>query len=285
MFDTCGGYAFQFLDDIDNPPVQLFSIGVEERDSASYCWHNKNRDSQYLFQYTLSGCGFYFDGKKEHRIHPGTAMFLRLPGDTSYYYKEGGAPWRFGYVLLRGSSVEEYYRLIISRHTELLSLSDTDAPIKKLEHIYQLSMAGKIANPFLAASLAMDFLTSLVWERSGPQPSLPFLVRQAVQIMETDFASLCGVEEVAERLRVSASHLCREFVRSLHISPLDYLTRIRLQYGANLLTQTNRRIEDIALASGFSNGNYFARVFKKSLGSSPRDFRNNSETEHHNITL
>ena len=156
MFDTCGGYAFQFLDDIDNPPVQLFSIGVEERDSASYCWHNKNRDSQYLFQYTLSGCGFYFDGKKEHRIPPGTAMFLRLPGDTSYYYKEGGAPWRFGYVLLRGSSVEEYYRLIISRHTELLSLSDTDAPIKKLEHIYQLPTPTAILpNPLFSPSIIM----------------------------------------------------------------------------------------------------------------------------------
>lgn len=285
MFDSCGGYAFQFLDDIENPPVQLFSIGVEERDALSYCWHNENRDSQYLFQYTLSGCGFYFDGKREHRIPAGTAFFLRLPGNTSYYYKDNGAIWRFAYVLLRGNAVEEYYRLIVSRHTEILSLSDADAPLKKLEHIYQLSMTGRITNPFLAASLAMDFLTSLVWERSEPEPAVPFLVRQALQIMEADFARLSGVEEVAERLRVSASHLCREFVRSLHISPLDYLTRIRLQYAANLLTKTNRRIEDIAVSSGFSNGNYFARVFKKSLGSSPRDFRNNSETEHHSITL
>ena len=58
MFDSCGGYAFQFLDDITNPPVQLRSIGVEERDSVSYCWHNEKREEQYLFQYTLPDAAF-----------------------------------------------------------------------------------------------------------------------------------------------------------------------------------------------------------------------------------
>ena len=118
-----------------------------------------------------------------------------------------------------------------------------------------------------------------------PGELLPFLVKQAIQIIEKDFSSLNGVEEIARRLQVSASHLCREFVRCLHVSPLDYLTRVRLKYAANLLTKTNRKVEDIAVSSGFSNGNYFAKVFKKSLGSSPRDFRNNSETGNHDITL
>ena len=94
-----------------------------------------------------------------------------------------------------------------------------------------------------------------------------------------------GVEELAERLQISASHLCREFVRALGVGPLACLTRVRLQCAANLLTKTNRKIEDIAIACGFSNGNYFAKVFKKYLGTSPRDFRNNDETDNHNITL
>lgn len=285
MFDSCGGYAFQFLDDIENPPVQLRSIGVEERDSVSYCWHNENREEQYLFQYTLSGQGFYFDGEREHRLPPSTAMFLELPGNTSYYYKEGSAPWRFIYVLLKGCGISEYYRLICSRRTEIISLEEASMPVRKLENLYRLSMLGKITNPFTAASLAMDFLTSLALECNMPGEALPFLVKQATQLIERDFAGLGGVEEIAGRLQVSASHLCREFVRCLHVSPLDYLTRVRLRYAANLLTKTNRKIEDIAVSSGFSSGNYFAKVFKRSLGSSPRDFRNNSETGNHDITL
>lgn len=285
MFDSYGGYAFQFLDDIENPPVQLRSIGVEERDSTAYCWHNENREAQYLFQYTLSGQGFYFDGQKEHRLPADAAMFLELPGNTSYYYKEGNAPWCFAYVMLKGSGISEYYRLICSRHTEIISLEKSSIPIRKLEHIYRLSLAEKIVNPFLAASLAMDFLTSLASESNMPGKALPFLIKQAIRMIEKDFASLTGVEEIAGRLGVSASHLCREFVRWLHVSPLDYLTRVRLQHAANLLTKTNRKIEDIAVSSGFSNGNYFAKVFKKSLGSSPGEFRNNSETDNHNITL
>ena len=121
--------------------------------------------------------------------------------------------------------------------------------------------------------------------RSRPGVTLPFLVKQAVDIIEKDYASLDGVEELAERLQISASHLCREFVRALGVGPLACLTRVRLQCAANLLTKTNRKIEDIAIACGFSNGNYFAKVFKKYLGTSPRDFRNNDETDNHNITL
>ena len=285
MFDSCGGYAFQFLDDITNPPVQLRSIGVEERDSVSYCWHNEKREEQYLFQYTLSGCGFYFDGQRQHRLPPSTAVFLEMPGSTSYYYKEGGPPSRFAYVMLKGSAVSEYYKLICSRDTEVISLADTSKPVMKLENIYRLSLSGKITDPFLATSLAMDFLASLASERSRPGVTLPFLVKQAVDIIEKDYASLDGVEELAERLQISASHLCREFVRALGVGPLACLTRVRLQCAANLLTKTNRKIEDIAIACGFSNGNYFAKVFKKYLGTSPRDFRNNDETDNHNITL
>ena len=285
MFNSCGGYAFHFLDDIEDPPIQLRSIGVEKRDSPSYYWDNEKREAQYLFQYTLSGCGFYFDGQKEHKIPASTAMFLELPGKTSYYYKEGTAPWSFAYVMLRGDGISGYYHLIRDRYTEIISLADTSVPIRKLENIYRLSLAGKITNPFLAASLAMDFLTSLAAERNIPNAAIPFLIKKAIEIMESDFANLSGVEEIAGRLQVSASHLCREFVRYLGISPLDYLTRVRLQYAANLLAKTNRKIEDIAISSGFSNGTYFAKVFKKSLGSSPRDFRNDGETDNHSIML
>lgn len=57
------------------------------------------------------------------------------------------------------------------------------------------------------------------------------------------------------------------------MSAQGYLQNLRLTHAENLLGTTNLSIGEIALASGFSDGNYFARFFRLKHGVSPRKFR------------
>ena len=46
-----------------------------------------------------------------------------------------------------------------------------------------------------------------------------------------------------------------------------------MEKAKNLLLQTNQKINDIALAVGYEDSRYFAKVFRKIQGESPSDYR------------
>lgn len=52
----------------------------------------------------------------------------------------------------------------------------------------------------------------------------------------------------------------------------------KLEEAKRLLTETGRTLDDIAFSLGFSNGNYFSKVFKKNIGMSPGSYRTKQES-------
>ena len=56
-------------------------------------------------------------------------------------------------------------------------------------------------------------------------------------------------------------------------TPLHYLIKRRITASLSMLYTTDLSIEEIAVACGFHNANYFAKVFRKYTGKSPTEFR------------
>ena len=81
---------------------------------------------------------------------------------------------------------------------------------------------------------------------------------QAALLMEKEFATIGGIDEVAKRL---------------HISSVQYLNRMRIQSAMNDLLGSNDTIEVIAVKNGFANGNYFAKVFRRYTKMTPCEYR------------
>lgn len=98
------------------------------------------------------------------------------------------------------------------------------------------------------------------------------LVESAVAIIQEEFPFLEGLDELAERLEVSAAHLGRVFTKKIGISPGKYITRVRIEYAKLLLLAPDTTISYVAEASGFANANYFAKVFRRETGLSPSEY-------------
>lgn len=128
-----------------------------------------------------------------------------------------------------------------------------------------------------ASSYAYTMLTNLI---SGPasteyargeEPLSP-LVEAAVGIIQEEFPFLEGLDELAERLEVSKSHLIRSFTKRTGVSPGRYITHLRVEYAKLLLRSEDASITYVAEASGFANANYFAKVFRRETGMSPSEY-------------
>jgi AraC-like DNA-binding protein/ligand-binding sensor protein len=77
---------------------------------------------------------------------------------------------------------------------------------------------------------------------------------------------------VAGSLGISASHLARLFRESTGSSFRQYVIRKRIERSQRLLLEPHYNVSQVAELCGFSDANYFARMFRKRVGVSPREY-------------
>ena len=128
------------------------------------------------------------------------------------------------------------------------------------------------ASERVRSQLAFALLCELS-DADSAAPALPPLVAVAIEDIRRNYAGLYGVEELSERLGVSKSHLVRAFTAALGVSPGRYLTSVRIEAAMRLLLHREYTLDVIASLCGFSGANYLCRVFKKTTGQSPTQWR------------
>lgn len=96
---------------------------------------------------------------------------------------------------------------------------------------------------------------------------------RALELMRARPGHPWKLPELARMAGVSVPHLCEVFKAEFAESPMRHLQRLRVGEASRQLTDSDRRITDIAHDLGFASGQHFARVFREQIATSPRDFR------------
>jgi len=84
-------------------------------------------------------------------------------------------------------------------------------------------------------------------------------------------AEQISLEELAKAHDVSPFHLCRTYTQAFGVSMTDTVARLRVERGAELL-KIGVSVKEAASRSGFTDPNYFAKVFRKVTGLSPSQY-------------
>ncbi len=132
-----------------------------------------------------------------------------------------------------------------------------------------------------ASAFAYELLMALNGTGTGGpagRSTLPPVVEAALGIIRRDYAYLDGIAELAERLEVSQEYLTRCFYKYTGVTPGKYLNRVRIENAKLLLRQGRHSVQFVSDACGFSNANYFARVFRESVGVNPREYARTENT-------
>lgn len=75
---------------------------------------------------------------------------------------------------------------------------------------------------------------------------------------------------MAEHAGITKYYMCKRFHKKYGISPRKYLKELHISQACHLLTMnSDYTIQDIAHMVGYSNNNYFGKVFKSSKGITP----------------
>lgn len=91
--------------------------------------------------------------------------------------------------------------------------------------------------------------------------------------IEENYREKLTLEVIAKRFYINKQYLARIFQKAYGISVGDHIANVRISAAKEMLRFTNMRIEEIGASVGIEDPNYFARVFKRVEGISPKQYR------------
>jgi two-component system response regulator YesN len=97
------------------------------------------------------------------------------------------------------------------------------------------------------------------------------VVEKTLAFVEKNFRIPISLEDAARAASVSAQYLSRTFSEEMHESFVNYLTRIRMNHAREMLKQ-GLSIKVVTHDLGYTDPNYFSRLFKRITGLTPREF-------------
>lgn len=280
MPESCdtGTYGFRFAESDDRPLCGLFAVGYERETSPAYDWDGLTRQDGplLLFQYTLEGSGELEADGRLHRLEPGQAFLVEIPGRHRYRLPAGAPAWEFLFILLRPSLVAPIWTDVKDKLGAVPFLPRGSGPIVALNDTVRQAREGRIADPYAASEHAYRFMMELARFAAGKGVAdalWPPAVQEAVRYMDRHYGRMIGLDQLAEKLGLSKYHFLRTFARYVGQTPAQYVGRVRIERAIELLRQTDWSLDRIAAAVGYSSGSYFIRVFRKLTGLTPAQFR------------
>lgn len=274
-----GTYGFHFRGSHQERIAGIHSIGWEKQTSTDYDWNGLTRGEieVVVFQYTLKGEGEIRVNDQTYRLKAGNAFFVKIPSDHHYYLPTDSQEWEFVHITLFGSEAMKYFQKTIDQVGYILKLDIYASPITHIFDILNKVNNNQLNDAYVTSSLAYVFLMELqrfVLNIEG-NDTLPDSIKKATVYINENYADQLTLDDIVEVSGLSKYHFTRLFHETVHSTPIQYLTKVRINKSIELLKNDLLTVEDIAIQVGFSNGNYFNKVFRAALGMSPGKYRKN----------
>ncbi|WP_368344237.1 GlxA family transcriptional regulator [Pelagovum sp. HNIBRBA483] len=147
-----------------------------------------------------------------------------------------------------------------------------DMMLHLISSLHGRELAARVASAFIYDPVYAGHEPQRLAQSSALTKRAP-LVAKAIQIMEEQLENPLPIGDLALRLGISRRRLEQQFQETLGTTPHAFGLTLRLAEARRLATDTNRAVQDIALATGFSSHAAFARAFQREFSLSVREIR------------
>ena len=99
------------------------------------------------------------------------------------------------------------------------------------------------------------------------------IIRDAKAYIENHVYKDISLDLVAKEVNISPYYFSKIFKEEIGENFIDYITNIRIERAKKLLRDKTLSIKEICMEVGYKDPNYFSRLFKKSVGFTPTEYR------------
>lgn len=172
---------------------------------------------------------------------------------------------------------KEYPSLFAAFDRVLVTMGNRQVSQRLLEGLLKEDAGEK--NPVMIRAMLTELLVYLErWSRLEPvlgaeRSGAERKVQEIVTYLDNHFKEDVTLGALAERFYMNPTYLSRIFRRGTGMTYSEYLTRCRIREAVFLLNNTEKKMMEIALETGFHSDNHFCKIFRKHMGVSPKQFK------------
>lgn len=168
-----------------------------------------------------------------------------------------------------------YYGFV---HMLYQSASRKGVPVSDIATSQELGEGLAIRTPELMQGWAGKLIrkAGLVFQERQRDPSAVIAKIQAFiqEHLDRDLSR----DDIAQSVYRNPAYLSRMFRKETGMSLTDYIVQMKMERAKRLLTETNDKISNIAEGLGYGHFSYFAKLFKKTCGVTPQEYRKKHQT-------
>lgn len=252
-------------------PLEINCCGQQEFITQDFYKSRTSGRFDYQLLYIANGTGtFTMDGRKKKFGSGNIILYApHEPQIYSYSHQERTAVY---WIHFTGQDVPS---LLESFHIHTGYIGD----ILQVKQLFQeIILELQLKKPGFRTVIHACFLKLLVLidrhqGKSPIQHQQDFLIDRLIIHLNQSYHLSWSVKEMAGYCNLSEGYFAHYFKGITGVSPMQYITSLRIDKAKSYLTESTMTVSSIALILGYQDAMYFSRVFKKLTGVSPSEYR------------
>lgn len=264
-----------FRDYVEHPQVRrlyLTDVGFFPHAEHHYR-ERKDGIEEYIFMYCMEGCGTIVIDGKEYILHENEAFCIPQYKGHRYYACEGN-PWSILWVHFKGEDTK-YFPLQECKVASFLSQNSAERMHFLFDLLFKVLEGNYTLGNFIYISQVLALILAETYDREKQNTTLELNkhVTNVVRYMYRHLEENLTLDKLVEEFQLSKSYLNEIFQKYTQHSPMSFFVSIKMKKACRLLRTTNLHIYEVGQQLGYADPYYFSRIFKKTVGISPREYR------------
>lgn len=234
------------------------------------------RHDDNLLLYCVEGHGRLSIGEQRTRITAGDLVLLPQ-GLAHRYAAAPDQPWSLYWVHFQGISSRIFMDYMGYRDNKpVVQAGLAPGLVAAFHSLLAVTRTGYSSSAFInAANQCRHLFTQFVLEANRQRATHPAgLDLAAIQgTMQDSIHGSLELDELAAIAHLSKYHFSKRYKALTGYSPIKHFLHMKIEYACQLLDSTEMSIKAIADAVGYDDALYFSRLFRQTVGLSPRAYR------------
>ena len=213
--------------------------------------------------------------EKNFTVNKGTA-FYAARNTKARCRQIGDEPFEYYSIAFDSLDCRTFFARMNLSKTQPISRFD-DSIAGSLARLYETAKTGTVASAYAGISQLYAILSELA-ERNSSQAQNDIeneyneYVERAVAFMGEKYYDDISVNAIADALKINRSYFSVLFKKAMGVSPIQYLTELRISQACKLLAM-GKTVVDTAILTGYNTPANFGYNFKRIMKMSPIEYK------------
>ncbi|UTW13853.1 AraC family transcriptional regulator [Marinobacterium rhizophilum] len=256
--------------------AQLYPLGIGYYQHArGHRMQRANHDDNLLI-YCLEGRGKLTLNGRGRTVKPGDLIILPRGLSHSYETRDQD-PWSILWVHFEGELATRFIgQLEVDDGSALLPLGIHSRLVADFEALLDARQASHNLTAFIhCANQLRQLLTHIaLLKPMATRPAGDSMDLETIHsLMQARLHEQLDIDTLAQVVNLSKFHFIKKYKALTGTTPISHFIHLKIERACHLLDVTSKGVNEVAWALGYDDAYYFSRIFKKSMGMSPSQYR------------